>query len=279
MDSGLSAASSTSSAVRPAQGSLQPPPPLEPQGRLQPHRRRVRRMQRAAGPADHGRHAPHGGQPAQRGAVSRRIKSTNGGLNFRLHTVTDGKGRPIIALPYEARMSGHKGAALMLSALPPARALTGGRGYHSNSFRQDLTTCGIEPCIPPRYGRKSRILHGRKLYRQRERIEADAGRLKDWRRVATRQDRCALPPCPPFASPPPSSSESMGPEPRAQATSSSARSDAIMDVRIRYSLCRAGSSAVARSSSSEARRTAGSRWFSVARLRSACCCTTSRATF
>jgi putative transposase len=91
----------------------------------------------------------------------------------------------------EGQMSDHRGAALMLNALPPARVLIGDKGYDSNRFRQALTARGIGPCIPSRRGRKQRIPHDRKLYRQRHRIENMFGRLKDWRRIAMRYDRCA----------------------------------------------------------------------------------------
>jgi transposase len=35
------------------------------------------------------------------------------------------------------------------------------------------------------------IPHDAALYRQRHRIEIAFGRIKDWRRIATRYDRCA----------------------------------------------------------------------------------------
>jgi transposase len=49
---------------------------------------------------------------------------------------------------------------------------------------------GIAPCIPSRRGRKIPIPHDPALYRQRHRIENSFARLKDWRRIATRYDRC-----------------------------------------------------------------------------------------
>jgi transposase len=97
----------------------------------------------------------------------------------------------VVLLLTEGQMSDHKGAALMLDALPSARVLIGDKGYDSDRFRQALTARGIEPCIPSRRGRKRRIPHDRKLYRQRHRIENMFGRLKDWRRIAMRYDRCA----------------------------------------------------------------------------------------
>jgi transposase len=91
----------------------------------------------------------------------------------------------------EGQMSDHKGAGLLLPALPAARHLIGDRGYDSNRFRQALLDRDINPCIPSSRSRKVPIPHDKGLYRQRHRIENMFGRLKDWRRIAMRYDRCA----------------------------------------------------------------------------------------
>lgn len=91
----------------------------------------------------------------------------------------------------EGQMSDHKGARLMLPALPAAKSLLGDRGYDSNWFREALAGKGIEACIPSSKSRKTEIPHDKTLYRQRHKIENMFGRLKDWRRIATRYDRCA----------------------------------------------------------------------------------------
>ena len=91
----------------------------------------------------------------------------------------------------EGQMSDYKGAALMIEALPPAKAMLGDRGYDADWFRNALTARGITPCIPSKTNRKVPIPHDKDLYRQRHKIENMFGRLKDWRRVATRYDRCA----------------------------------------------------------------------------------------
>ena len=103
----------------------------------------------------------------------------------------DGQGRPIILLLTEGQMSDHKGACLLLSSLPRAKELLGDKGYDSNWFRQALIERGITPCIPPRSNRKVQIDYDKALYRQRHKIENVFGRIKDWRRIATRYDRCA----------------------------------------------------------------------------------------
>ncbi len=91
----------------------------------------------------------------------------------------------------EGQMSDYKGTALMLDALPKAKALLGDRGYDADWLRQALTERGIEPCIPSKINRKVPIPHDRQLYRQRHRIENMFGRLKDWRRIHTRYDKLA----------------------------------------------------------------------------------------
>jgi putative transposase len=112
-------------------------------------------------------------------------------LNSKLHAVCDGRGRPLVLLLSEGQMSDHKGAAMMLPSLPRAKELLGDRGYDSNRFRQALITRGIQPCIPSSKSRKVPIPHDKALYRQRHRIENMFGKLKDWRRIAMRYDRCA----------------------------------------------------------------------------------------
>ena len=91
----------------------------------------------------------------------------------------------------EGQVSDYKGAALMVDALPKAKTMLGDRGYDADWFRLALSERGIAPCIPSKANRKIAIPHDRTLYRQRHKIENMFGRLKDWRRIHTRYDRCA----------------------------------------------------------------------------------------
>ena len=91
----------------------------------------------------------------------------------------------------EGQMSDHKGAALLIDVLPRAHALIADRGYDSDAFRSALEGLGISPCIPPRKHRKVMHSYDVALYRSRHRIENAFAKLKDWRKVATRYDRCA----------------------------------------------------------------------------------------
>ena len=97
----------------------------------------------------------------------------------------------MIMLLSEGQMSDYKGAAKMLPALPKAKELIADKGYDADWFRNELAKRRITACIPSKSNRKTPIEHDQTLYRQRHKIEIMFGRLKDWRRIHTRYDRCA----------------------------------------------------------------------------------------
>lgn len=91
----------------------------------------------------------------------------------------------------EGQASDYRGAALLLNALPPAKELIADKGYDGNGFRNALAERGIAACIPSKRNRKIALPFDPVLYRQRHKIENMFGRIKDWRRIHTRYDRCA----------------------------------------------------------------------------------------
>lgn len=88
-------------------------------------------------------------------------------------------------------MSDHRGARLVLNALPLTSHLIADRGYDSAWLRTELEARGIEPCIPSSQSREAPYDYDRARYRQRHKVENQFAKLKDWRRIATRYDRCA----------------------------------------------------------------------------------------
>ena len=89
------------------------------------------------------------------------------------------------------QISDYTGAAALLSSLPPAKALLADKGYDADWFRAALADRQIEACIPSKSNRKVQIPHNKGLYKKRHKIENMFGKLKDWRRIHTRYDRCA----------------------------------------------------------------------------------------
>ncbi|MBU2031071.1 MAG: IS5 family transposase [Alphaproteobacteria bacterium] len=126
----------------------------------------------------------------KKGGLGRLIGRTKGGMNTKLHAVTDANGRPISLFVTAGQVSDYTGAAALLDSLPRAQWLLGDRGYDADWFRDALEAKGITPCIPGRKTRTEAIRYDKRRYKRRNRIEIMFGRLKDWRRVATRYDRC-----------------------------------------------------------------------------------------
>jgi len=105
--------------------------------------------------------------------------------------VCNGDGKPLILLLTEGQVSDYKGAAVVLDALPKAKELLADRGYDSDWFRAALQERGITPCIPPRKNRKIQYEYNALTYKKRHKVENLFAKLKDWRRIAMRYDRCA----------------------------------------------------------------------------------------
>lgn len=114
----------------------------------------------------------------------------DGGMNTKLHAITDSIGGPIRFFITAGQVSDYTGARAMLGSLPAADWLLGDRGYDADWFREDLADNGITPCIPGRNSRDKPVRYDKRRYKRRSRIEIMFGRLKDWRRVATRYNRC-----------------------------------------------------------------------------------------
>ena len=91
----------------------------------------------------------------------------------------------------EGQVSDYRGAEAMLDALPQADVLIADKGYDSDRFRKALQSRGIAPCIPGRVNRNEPVAYDAQLYKKRNLIERMFAKLKDWRRIATRYDRCA----------------------------------------------------------------------------------------
>lgn len=125
-------------------------------------------------------------------------------MNTKRHAICDSKGRPITFFVSAGQVSDYIGARALLSSLPNVDWLLGDRGYDADWFREALQDKGIRACIPGRTQRNSPIKYDKRRYKRRNRPSRDTatqctagqryeimfGRLKDWRRVATRYDRC-----------------------------------------------------------------------------------------
>jgi transposase len=87
-------------------------------------------------------------------------------------------------------MADSGGALVLLRHLPPAKRFLGDKAYNADWLRDGLRDRGIHACIPPREERRKPAKYNKSHYRKRYRIETASGRLRDWRGIATRYERC-----------------------------------------------------------------------------------------
>ncbi|WP_163500665.1 transposase, partial [Escherichia coli] len=65
----------------------------------------------------------------KKGDLGHLIGCTKGGMNTKLHAVTDANGRPLSFFMTAGQVSDYIGAAALLDELPKAQWLLGDRGY------------------------------------------------------------------------------------------------------------------------------------------------------
>ena len=99
--------------------------------------------------------------------------------------------RPIAFLLTGGQVADCTAADSLLNQLPMTTLLLGDKGYDSDAVRRKVEARGAAPNIPPRSNRRWKCCFSPMLYRQRNAIERMFGRLKDFRRIATRYDRLA----------------------------------------------------------------------------------------
>ena len=124
---------------------------------------------------------------------------TRGGWGSKLHLLTEAGGLPIgfvltegnrnecpIFLPLMQQGLIASGGSL------PAR-LAADKGYSSDEIRKWLIEQGVEPVIPMRYNEhvNDRPVFNAKAYKGLNVVERCVGRLKGFRRLATRYDKLA----------------------------------------------------------------------------------------
>ena len=89
------------------------------------------------------------------------------------------------------QMSGHTGAKLLHTKLPPVDILIAERGCDRENFRAALAARKIKASIPPKMNRRVPYSLDKKRCRNRHKIEKMFGTLKDRQPISTRFDLCA----------------------------------------------------------------------------------------
>ena len=120
------------------------------------------------------------------------VGRSRGGLTTKIHALVDAEGRPVRLelTPGQA----HDGAManVFLPDIKPGSTLLADRAYDSDAIRADAKARSVWANIPPKRNRKSSFSFSRWVYRQRNLIERFFNRIKNYRGIATRYDKCPL---------------------------------------------------------------------------------------
>ena len=138
-----------------------------------------------------GRESPSLGVGWKRGEQNQAIGRSRGGRTTKIHALTDCLCRPIAFLLTGGNVADCTAADELLEQLPQTRLVHGDKGYDSDAVRRKIERSGAAPNIPPKSNRRWKNCFSPYLYRDRNAIERSFGRLKDFRRIATRYDRSA----------------------------------------------------------------------------------------
>ena len=105
--------------------------------------------------------------------------------------MSDAKGRPHVLMVTAGNINDMLMAEALFAAAGPFRQLVADRGYDTNRVRELIAARGAVAVIPSTATRRPQIPYDKACYRSRNLIERMWGRLKDWRRLATRYDKLA----------------------------------------------------------------------------------------
>ena len=82
-------------------------------------------------------------------------------------------------------------ALTLLDRLPARTIVLGDKAYDAGGIRDLIEGQGAVPNIPAKSNRKWKNCFSRTLYRERNQVERFFGKLKHFRRIATRYDKLA----------------------------------------------------------------------------------------
>jgi len=125
---------------------------------------------------------------ARGGKENQALGRSCGGFSSKIHGKVDALGMPLGFIITAGQQSDiGQGEALLGNDY--CDFLLADRGYDSDPFRKILVERGITPVIPGRKSRKVTIQYDEHTYKERNAVERFFGRIKEFRRIATRYDK------------------------------------------------------------------------------------------
>lgn len=107
-----------------------------------------------------------------------------------MHVAVDALGNPLRVILSAGQVADIEQAAALIQD-QPADFVVADKGYDSDALVETITAQGSQAVIPPRSNRLNPRSFDRHIYKSRNLIECFFGRIKQFRRIATRYDKLA----------------------------------------------------------------------------------------
>ena len=128
------------------------------------------------------------GDPPTEAAAREGLGRSRGGLTTKLHAATDALGNPLRWLLTPGQRNDITQAKALLDGIETT-AVVADKGYDADWLVTRVEAAGAAAVIPPKSNRKVLRGYDANLYADRNKIERLFGRLKHYRRVATRYEK------------------------------------------------------------------------------------------
>ena len=132
---------------------------------------------------------PHAAGAWNQGQAIQALGRSRGGFSTKLHALVSEHGRLVRYLLTGGEVNDITQAKALVSKDVEGRGVVGDRAYDSNEFALHLEELKLEVVIPSRANRVAPRSIDTEVYRRRNVIERWFGRLKQFRRIATRYDK------------------------------------------------------------------------------------------
>jgi transposase len=124
-------------------------------------------------------------------AKAEALGRAKGGFGCKVHGLCDALGMPIKFILTGSQEAECKQAIPLLKNVKASTVLAD-KAYDTNELRAWLKEQGIKAVIPPKSNRKAKIECDFWLYKERHAVECMFGKLKHYRRIATRYEKKAI---------------------------------------------------------------------------------------
>ena len=128
---------------------------------------------------------------ASSNAEAEALGKSRGGFSCKIHAVVDALGLPLKFILTGGQTAEITQAIPLMSGIKTGACLAD-KGYDADGFVEWLKAAGIEVIIPPKSNRKEPRACDYSRYKERHVVECMFGKLKYFRRIATRYEKKAI---------------------------------------------------------------------------------------